>query len=144
MLVRCSLYRKQIDVCYECGRLGHRADVCPNPNDKICRGCGRNNPAPDHRCEPRCRLCGKGHFMGDRRCKRPRSTSMTRSGGGPGTAAVGHINQQSQQQQPWQQQQGHRSTEKQVSSAAVAASPGGGGAPAGRPGGPAVGGGGGN
>ncbi|XP_070392071.1 uncharacterized protein [Dermacentor albipictus] len=69
MLVRCSLYRKQIDVCYACGRVGHRADVCPNPNDKICRGCGRNNPSPDHQCEPRCRLCGKGHFTGDRRCK---------------------------------------------------------------------------
>ncbi|XP_070382673.1 uncharacterized protein [Dermacentor albipictus] len=230
MLVRCSLYRKQIDVCYECGRLGHRADVCPNPNDKICRGCGRNNPSPDHQCEPRCRLCGKGHFTGDRRCKaryktpyvvkrrqierkrqeeeeaataygsgynsssdcngndsyylnfpkidrhsvtdnrrgrstsrggkgragksrsrsrsrnraqRPGSTSMTRGGGGPGTAAVGHINQQSQQQQPWQQQV-HRSAGQQVSWAAVAASPGGGGASAGRSGGPAVGGGGGN
>ncbi|XP_075556651.1 cytochrome P450 3A4-like [Dermacentor variabilis] len=44
-------------------------DVCPNPNDKICLGWGRNNPTPDHRCEPRCRLCGKGHFTGDRRCK---------------------------------------------------------------------------
>ncbi|KAL1439508.1 hypothetical protein MTO96_010148 [Rhipicephalus appendiculatus] len=25
----CSLYRRQVDVCYACGDLGHRADVCP-------------------------------------------------------------------------------------------------------------------
>ncbi|KAL1475696.1 hypothetical protein MTO96_037095 [Rhipicephalus appendiculatus] len=30
-LVRCTLYRRQTDVCYACGKLGHRADVCPNP-----------------------------------------------------------------------------------------------------------------
>ncbi|KAL1487002.1 hypothetical protein MTO96_031127 [Rhipicephalus appendiculatus] len=69
MLVRCSLYRKHIDMCYECGRLGHRADVCPNPNNKMCRGCGYSNPPPEHRCDPKCQLCGKGHFTGDRKCK---------------------------------------------------------------------------
>ncbi|KAK8784105.1 hypothetical protein V5799_009525 [Amblyomma americanum] len=26
-LVRCTLYRKQIDICYKCGRLGHRMYV---------------------------------------------------------------------------------------------------------------------
>ncbi|KAM7294301.1 hypothetical protein ISCGN_023809 [Ixodes scapularis] len=69
MLVRCTLYKKQVDVCHECGRLGHRADVCPSPNDKICRGCGCSNPLPEHRCEPKCLLCGKGHVTGDRKCK---------------------------------------------------------------------------
>ncbi|KAH7948049.1 hypothetical protein HPB52_018043 [Rhipicephalus sanguineus] len=28
-LVKCSLYRRQTDICYACGRLGHRADVLP-------------------------------------------------------------------------------------------------------------------
>ncbi|KAH7961409.1 hypothetical protein HPB52_008903 [Rhipicephalus sanguineus] len=69
MLVRCSLYRKHIDVCYECGRLGHKADVCPNPKNKMCRGCGYSNPPHEHLCDPKCQLCGKGHLTGDRKCK---------------------------------------------------------------------------
>ncbi|KAH7935502.1 hypothetical protein HPB52_009301 [Rhipicephalus sanguineus] len=69
MLVRCSLYRKHIDVCYGCGRLGHRADVCPNPNNKMCRGCGYSNPPQEHLCDPKCQPCGKGHVTGDRKCK---------------------------------------------------------------------------
>ncbi|KAH7980668.1 hypothetical protein HPB49_018117 [Dermacentor silvarum] len=38
-LLPCSLYRKKIDICYQCGRLGHRMDACLYPNNKICRGC---------------------------------------------------------------------------------------------------------
>lgn len=56
MVLRCTLYKKQIEMCYECGRLGHTADVCPNPNDKECRGCGCSNMPDDHRCEPVCQL----------------------------------------------------------------------------------------
>ncbi|KAH7989021.1 hypothetical protein HPB52_024350 [Rhipicephalus sanguineus] len=44
VLMQCSLYRKQIDVCYACSRLGHRTDVCPTPGDMICRGCGVEAP----------------------------------------------------------------------------------------------------
>ncbi|KAH7986437.1 hypothetical protein HPB49_025964 [Dermacentor silvarum] len=43
-LMQCSLYRKQIDVRYTCGRLGHRADVGPTLGDVICRGCGALAP----------------------------------------------------------------------------------------------------
>ncbi|KAH7966705.1 hypothetical protein HPB49_018745 [Dermacentor silvarum] len=52
-LIPCSLYRKQ-EICYKRGRLGHRMDVCPSPNNKICRGCGVRNPPPDHTCNPKC------------------------------------------------------------------------------------------
>ncbi|KAH7968858.1 hypothetical protein HPB52_011955 [Rhipicephalus sanguineus] len=68
-LLRCVLYRKQIDMCHCCGRLGHRMDVCPNPQDKVCRGCDAPNPGPDHQCSPRCKLCGGTHMTADRNCR---------------------------------------------------------------------------
>ncbi|XP_040358850.1 uncharacterized protein LOC121047576 [Ixodes scapularis] len=67
-LIPCCLYRKQIDICYHCGRLGHRMDVCPFPNNKICRGCGARNPEQDHQCTPKCTLCGGPHPTADKGC----------------------------------------------------------------------------
>ncbi|KAK8778976.1 hypothetical protein V5799_019682 [Amblyomma americanum] len=70
LLIECSLYRKQIDMCYLCGRLGHRMDVCPNLEDKICRGCGMKNPEESHVCtNPKCSLCGGNHLTADKECK---------------------------------------------------------------------------
>ncbi|KAL1482745.1 hypothetical protein MTO96_033578 [Rhipicephalus appendiculatus] len=57
-MLRCTVYRRQTDVCCACGRLGHRADVCPAPENTICRGCGTKSPAEDHECSPKCALCG--------------------------------------------------------------------------------------
>ncbi|KAH7985292.1 hypothetical protein HPB52_024206 [Rhipicephalus sanguineus] len=63
-LIKCALYRKQLDLCHQCGRLGHRMDVCPSPQDRVCRGCGTANPGPDHQCNPCCQLCGGEHYNG--------------------------------------------------------------------------------
>lgn len=68
-LLRCTLYKRQTDVCYACGGLGHRADVCPNPNKRVCRGCGLVSPPDDHQCSPKCALCGGPHPTADRMCK---------------------------------------------------------------------------
>ncbi|XP_075559996.1 uncharacterized protein LOC142591568 [Dermacentor variabilis] len=68
-LIPCHLYRKQIDVCEQCGRVGHRKDVCPTPTMKKCLACGLENPTEDHRCTPKCNLCGDEHPTGDRTCK---------------------------------------------------------------------------
>ncbi|KAH7952937.1 hypothetical protein HPB49_002961 [Dermacentor silvarum] len=65
---RCNLFKKKYKVCYHCGELGHRADVCASPTTR-CRSCGLSNPPNDHTCKPTCRLYGKEHFTGDSRCK---------------------------------------------------------------------------
>lgn len=68
-LVRCFLYRKQVDICYVCSKLGHRADVCPAPDCLECRGRGALNPEKDHNCVPCCKLCGGRHLTADKRCR---------------------------------------------------------------------------
>ncbi|KAL1414816.1 hypothetical protein MTO96_007177 [Rhipicephalus appendiculatus] len=61
-LVPCYLYRRQVDVCYACGQVGHRADVCPSSAEEKakCRGCGVpvvSGPTGEvvhHECVPKC------------------------------------------------------------------------------------------
>ncbi|KAH7945351.1 hypothetical protein HPB49_009951 [Dermacentor silvarum] len=69
ILIRYTLYRKQMDVCYTCGRLGHRSDVCPSPEEVVCRGCGATNPGKQHSCDPKCKLCGEAHLTAAKECK---------------------------------------------------------------------------
>lgn len=60
--------QKKYDVCYKCGDLGHRSDVCESKEEK-CRGCGIPNPSEGHDCNPTCKLCGQPHPTGARTCK---------------------------------------------------------------------------
>ncbi|KAL1444786.1 hypothetical protein MTO96_045406 [Rhipicephalus appendiculatus] len=34
VIYRCTLYKRQIDTCRNCGQVGHRQDVCPTPSAK--------------------------------------------------------------------------------------------------------------
>lgn len=66
---RCFLHKKKHEVCSTCGKVGHRMDVCPTPEDKICRSCGAKNPREGHKCDPKCALCCGDHPTGDKNCK---------------------------------------------------------------------------
>ncbi|KAH7934082.1 hypothetical protein HPB49_021218 [Dermacentor silvarum] len=68
LLMKCFLYRKQVDVWYACGRLGHRADVCPTPSDVICRECGLQNHDELHQCTTKCKICGGPHLTAGKEC----------------------------------------------------------------------------
>ncbi|KAL1469524.1 hypothetical protein MTO96_041020 [Rhipicephalus appendiculatus] len=70
VMYRCTLYKRQIDTCRNCGRVGHRQDVCLHPADKVCDQCGNGPPGPTHVCtSPKCALCGVAHLTGDRTCR---------------------------------------------------------------------------
>ncbi|KAH6925710.1 hypothetical protein HPB50_008879 [Hyalomma asiaticum] len=63
VITRCTLYRKQIDFCKQCNRIGHRSDVCPNPNDRLCPGCGALNPNRGHTWDRNCKAKYKMPFI---------------------------------------------------------------------------------
>ncbi|KAH7974127.1 hypothetical protein HPB49_010274 [Dermacentor silvarum] len=69
-IVRCSLYCQHHQVCRTCGKIGHRQDVCPQPNTKVCFACGKPNPRDTHaeECKPRCKLCNGPHPTGAPGC----------------------------------------------------------------------------
>lgn len=70
VLVRCSLYRQHREVCKCCSGVGHRQDVCPQPEKRVCFACGKQNPSENHAetCKPRCKLCGGAHPTGAASC----------------------------------------------------------------------------
>lgn len=71
VMIKCTIYKQHREVCKHCGQVGHRRDVCPTPNLKVCFGCGKADPDQDHEktCQPHCKLCGGQHPTGDKNCK---------------------------------------------------------------------------
>lgn len=67
--LQCYIYKKKVEICNVCGGVGHRADVCPRPNERRCRICNVIDPKEGHECTPSCGVCGKVHPTGDKRCK---------------------------------------------------------------------------
>lgn len=72
-MVKCSLYRKTYDTCWNCGEVGHRADVCPTPTPTKCPSCGKLG-REEHQCSPECKLCGGPHPTGDKTCRNRHKT----------------------------------------------------------------------
>ncbi|KAL1414087.1 hypothetical protein MTO96_007725 [Rhipicephalus appendiculatus] len=68
-MIRCALYRRQIDACRTCGKLGHSSDVCPSPTAITCPDCGVSSPSENHICQPKCSICGEAHPRADRACE---------------------------------------------------------------------------
>ncbi|KAH7967988.1 hypothetical protein HPB52_005085 [Rhipicephalus sanguineus] len=68
-MIRCTLYRRQIDACRTCGKLGHRSDVYPTPTVITCPDCGVSSPPENYTCQPKCSICGGAHPTADRACK---------------------------------------------------------------------------
>ncbi|KAH9367749.1 hypothetical protein HPB48_010328 [Haemaphysalis longicornis] len=69
-LYRCRPYRQTVKHCSLCGELGHRRDVCPEPDKNVCVKCNVREPTPDHECTPKCLLCGLDHPTADKACKK--------------------------------------------------------------------------
>ncbi|KAK8786350.1 hypothetical protein V5799_023874, partial [Amblyomma americanum] len=53
-----------------CMQPGHRPDVCPNLEVKVCRLSGASDPPATQKCQPKCGLCGDQHETGARGCPR--------------------------------------------------------------------------
>ncbi|KAH8024902.1 hypothetical protein HPB51_002310 [Rhipicephalus microplus] len=35
IMYRCTLYKRHIDTCRNCGRVGYHQNICPHPTDKV-------------------------------------------------------------------------------------------------------------
>ncbi|XP_070387880.1 uncharacterized protein [Dermacentor albipictus] len=73
----CHTYKPTKQICYVCQRMGHRSDVCPTPNIKICLACGTHDPTDGHECSLKCAVCGEAHATGSRECKQKLKNKST-------------------------------------------------------------------
>ncbi|XP_042150474.1 uncharacterized protein LOC121838346 [Ixodes scapularis] len=65
----CRPYQPRKQICGVCLGLGHRTDVCPQPEKSRCTTCGTPGGAmEDHECKPYCINCGGEHPAVDPRC----------------------------------------------------------------------------
>ncbi|KAM7308259.1 uncharacterized protein ISCGN_011893 [Ixodes scapularis] len=65
----CRPYQPRKQICGVCLGLGHRTDVCPQPEKSRCTTCGTPGGAmEDHQCQPYCINCGGEHPAVDPRC----------------------------------------------------------------------------
>ncbi|KAG0426539.1 hypothetical protein HPB47_026370 [Ixodes persulcatus] len=65
----CRPYQPRQQVCGVCLGLGHRTDVCPQPEQSRCTTCGAPGGAmEDHECTAHCVNCGGEHPATDPRC----------------------------------------------------------------------------
>ncbi|KAH6936413.1 hypothetical protein HPB50_016785 [Hyalomma asiaticum] len=80
-------FRDRPEACFNCRKLGHRTDICPQPRPPTprCRRCGeQHSPPPEGEkptCVPLCVVCHGQHPTGSRSCKRrfiqPKQTKRT-------------------------------------------------------------------
>lgn len=65
----CRPHQPRQQVCGVCLGLGHRTDICPQPEQSRCITCGTLGGAmEDHECTPHCVNCGGEHPAIDPRC----------------------------------------------------------------------------
>ncbi|KAH8029982.1 hypothetical protein HPB51_006188 [Rhipicephalus microplus] len=64
----CIPFRNTVQFCRACGAVGHRTDVCPQPDSPVCHTCRMSNPEVNHNCTPTCAICTGNHITGDRSC----------------------------------------------------------------------------
>ncbi|KAL1424104.1 hypothetical protein MTO96_003603 [Rhipicephalus appendiculatus] len=67
-------FRDRIEACYNCRKVGHRTDVCPQERKARCKRCGDETHATPEwgtkpTCTARCIVCKGGHPTGGRNCK---------------------------------------------------------------------------
>lgn len=67
-------FRERIEACFNCRRIGHRSDVCPDLRRQRCRRCGDEKHETPPRgaeaaCKARCIICRGGHPTGAPSCR---------------------------------------------------------------------------
>ncbi|KAH9373304.1 hypothetical protein HPB48_018357 [Haemaphysalis longicornis] len=67
---RCRPYHHSIQCCAVCRDVGHRRDVRPNPDVRICPQCHERDPSDNHQCVSKCKLCSLEHPTASKECRK--------------------------------------------------------------------------